>query len=339
MKKIFLFAIVTLFPAFAANAQYFQVDTARLNTAYRELVDNPDSMEKQEAFFNAFPNNWSEFITTYGFCSKDGYDLTMYSAAYEHIAAFGSKMSLINDTVYCRKLVNIAVGGVYGADAPNYFKTALHRTMQEKEGVMLYCISKLRKGHCMQFWQFYWSCNGKSDDFEKEFVHLYELNAGKYPDMMKTMEIAFHYFYNGVNIDGGYLKGSGVYYDNNGQYLFPVLETEAEFPGGNKVLTEWIKSNMQYPKECVENKIEGRAFVRFVVKKDGSIDNVEILKSSRNSELDQEALRLMNDEDMPQWIPAKQFSESDGKYIKVDSRFVMPIVFKLNNVPTCTNPE
>ena len=339
MKKMFLIIAATFFVVFSANAQYFQVDTARLNTAYRELVDNPDSDKKQEAFFYAFPNNWNEFITTYGFCSKDGYDLTMYNAAYEHIAALGSKISLINDTAYCRKLVNIAVGGVYGADAPNYFKTALHRTMQEKEGGMLYCISRLRKGHQMQFWQFYWSSNGKSDELEKEFAHLYESNAGKYPDMMKTMEIAFHYFYNGVNIDGGYLKGSGVYYDNNGQYLFPVLETQAEFPGGNKVLTEWIKNNLQYPIECVENKIEGRAFVRFVVKKDGSIDNVEILKSSRNSELDQEALRLMNDEDMPQWIPATQFSEAEGKYIKVDCMSVLPIVFKLNNVPTCTNPE
>ncbi|MBR3907819.1 MAG: hypothetical protein IKJ61_06935, partial [Bacteroidaceae bacterium] len=67
-------------------------------------------------------------------------------------------------------------------------------------------------------------------------------------------------------------------------------------------------------------------------------DNVKILKSSRNSELDQEALRLMNDEDMPQWIPATQFSEEEGKFIKVDCMSVLPIVFKLNNVPTCTNP-
>ena len=74
-----------------------------------------------------------------------------------------------------------------------------------------------------------------------------------------------------------------------------------------------------------------------IVKKDGSIDNVEILKSSRNSELDKEALRLMNDEDMPQWVPATQFIEAEGKYIKVDSRLVMPIVFKLENLPTCTN--
>lgn len=337
MKKTLLFVILFMLVVHSANAQYFQVDTAKLNTAYRELVNNPDSKEKQEAFFNAFPNNWREFITTYCFCSNDGYDLTMYSAAYDHIAALGSKMSMINDTVYCRKLVNIAVGATYDADAPNYFKSLLHRVMRKKMDVMLYNVSWLRKGHCMQFWQFYWSSNGKSNEFEKEFAHLYELNIDKYPDIIKTMEIAFRYFYNGVNIDGGYLKGSGIAYDNNGQYIYPVLETPAEFPGGHKVLTEWIKNNLQYPKECVENKIDGRAFVRFVVKKDGSIDNVEILKSSRNSELDKEALRLMNDEDMPQWVPATQFIEAEGKYIKVDSRLVMPIVFKLENLPISTN--
>ncbi len=330
MKKTFLLVVI-LFAVLAAKAQYFQVDTVRLNTAYRELVNNPDSNEKQEAFFYAFPNYWSEFITTYGFCSKDGYDLTMYNAAQSHIEALGS-ISLVNDTVYCRKLVNIAVGGTYEADAPNYFKSLLHRVMHKKMDVMLYTISQLRKGHCMQFWQFYWSSNGKSDERETEFAQLYSLNIGKYPDMMKTMEIAFHYFYNGVNIDGGYLKGSGTYYDNNGQYVFPVLETQAEFPGGNNVLKEWIKSNLQYPIECVENKIEGRVFVRFVVKKDGSIDNVELFKSSGNTLLDQEALRLVNDEDMPQWIPAAQFSEAEGKYIKVDCMFVLPVVFKLSDI-------
>ena len=100
-----------------------------------------------------------------------------------------------------------------------------------------------------------------------------------------------------------------------------------------------LKSNLQYPVECVENKIEGRAFVRFLVKKDGSIDDVELLKSSGNTLLDQEALRLINDDDMPQWIPATQFSEAEDAYIKVDSRVVMPIVFKLENLPTCANSE
>ena len=338
MKKTLLLVIIFLLTVYGANAQYFQVDTAKLNVAYRTLVNEPGKKENQLQFFDAFPCKWIEFIITYGFCSEivglspcDGYDLTMYSASKSHIEALGS-ISLVNDTVYCRKLVDIAVGGTYEADAPNFFKSLLHLVMHKKMDVMLYTVSQLRKGHCMQFWQFYWSSNGKSSELEKEFTHLYKLNVDKYPDMMKTMEIAFHYFYNGVNIDGGYLKGSGRVYDNNGQYVFPVLNTPAEFPGGNKVLTEWIKSNLQYPIECVEQKIEGRAFVRFVVKKDGSIDNVVLFKSSGNTLLDQEALRLINDENMPQWVPATQFSESEGEYIKVDSKVVMPIVFKLSDI-------
>ena len=145
-------------------------------------------------------------------------------------------------------------------------------------------------------------------------------------------------FKNGKLVNSGYMMGRGIYYDNNGQYIFPILETPTEFPGGHKVLTEWIKSNLQYPKECVENKIEGRAFVWFIVKKDGSIDNVKLFKSSGNTLLDQEALRLIN-EDMPQWAPATHFSEAEGEYIKVDSRVYLPVVFKLNNLPTCTNAE
>lgn len=145
-------------------------------------------------------------------------------------------------------------------------------------------------------------------------------------------------FKNGKLVNSGYIMSRGICYDNNGQYIFPILETPTEFPGGHKVLMEWIKSNLQYPKECVENKIEGRAFVGFVVKKDGSIDNVELFKSSGNALLDQEALRLIN-EDMPQWVPATHFSEAEGEYIKVDSRVWLPVVFKLNNLPTCTNAD
>lgn len=327
MRKIFLLVVVILFATFAAKAQYFQVDTARLNMAYSELVKNPHSKEAQEAFISAFPNNWSEFITTYGFCSKDGYDLTMYNTANEHIAALGSKLSLITDTTYCRKLLNIAVGGVYGADAPNYLNKILHHAVQENEDVMLHCISQLRKGHQMQFWQFYWSCNGESDEREEEFNRLYGLNANIYPYEMATMEIAFRYFHNGVNVDGGYWKGSGVCYDNDGEYVFPVLDTRPEFPGGIKALMEWIDNNLHYPQECLEQKVEGISYVRFVVRKDGSLDNVELLKSSGNNELDKEALRLMRDNDMPKWSPAKLFNVYEGEFVAVDCVFLIPVVF------------
>lgn len=67
---------------------------------------------------------------------------------------------------------------------------------------MLTAISKLRKGHQMQFWQFYWSNSVKSDKLETEYRRLYKLNADKYPEQMKIMEIAFQHFYDGVNMGG-----------------------------------------------------------------------------------------------------------------------------------------
>ena len=92
----------------------------------------------------------------------------------------------------------------YEADAPNYFQDLLHDAMWRKMDGMLNAISKLRRGHQMQFWQFYWSNPVKSKNLETEYQRLLKLNSDTHPEQMKTMEIAFQYFYDGVNIDGGY---------------------------------------------------------------------------------------------------------------------------------------
>ena len=70
MKKTLLLVVLLLLTVYGANAQYFQVDTAKLNAAYRTLVNEPDKKDNQLQFFDAFPCNWREFITTYGFCSE-----------------------------------------------------------------------------------------------------------------------------------------------------------------------------------------------------------------------------------------------------------------------------
>lgn len=50
------------------SAHYFVIDTHRLNRAYNELLCNPQSLEKQKAFFNVFPGYWEEFYD----CMKKG---------------------------------------------------------------------------------------------------------------------------------------------------------------------------------------------------------------------------------------------------------------------------
>ena len=207
MKNRTLFLIIFLVLAsFAGKSQTFLVDTAKLNSSFKELVDKPNTIERQKAFFDAFPNTWLEFVTTYQYVSEKDYDLTMYGLAEKQIEALGGRVTLINDSVYCRKIVNIAIGSVLEADAPSYYQSFLHRVMWAKMDAMLYTVSQLRKGHQMQFWQFYWSNPVKSQEIETEYKRLLKLNLDIYPEQMKIMEIAFAYFYDGVNIDGGYLK-------------------------------------------------------------------------------------------------------------------------------------
>ena len=180
-----------------ATAQYFPIDTALLNKTYRTLLQNPQSRELQLDFFKAFPDNWDDFNSTYKYIDKDGYDLSMYSQAYEHIKAL-AECYAINDTLYCNKLIALSVGASLDVDAPNYLQRLLHNTMKQRNDVFLYCLSEIEKGHQMQFWQFYWSNTVDGQSQEKEFEVLYNINKEKYPSLMKTMSIAFEYFNNKV---------------------------------------------------------------------------------------------------------------------------------------------
>lgn len=197
MKRFFL--TLLLFAAFLSTvtAQYFPIDTTRLNKTYWTLLQDPQSRELQLDFFRAFPDNWDDFNSTYKYSDKDGYDLSMYNRAYEHIKALAGCYA-INDTIYCNKLIALSVGASLDADAPNHLQTLLHDTMQEKNDVFIHCLSKIEKGHQMQFWQFYWSNTVDGQSQEKEFQTLYNTNKGKYPNLMKTMSIAFEYFNNEV---------------------------------------------------------------------------------------------------------------------------------------------
>lgn len=197
MKRFFL--TLLLFAAFLSTvtAQYFPIDTTRLNKTYWALLQDPQSRELQLDFFRAFPDNWDDFNSTYKYSDKDGYDLSMYNRAYEHIKAL-AECYAINDTIYCNKLIALSVGASLDADAPNHLQTLLHDTMQERNDVFIHCLSKIEKGHQMQFWQFYWSNTVDGQSQEKEFQTLYNINKGKYPNLMKTMSIAFEYFNNEV---------------------------------------------------------------------------------------------------------------------------------------------
>ncbi|KAA6299968.1 MAG: hypothetical protein EZS26_003888, partial [Candidatus Ordinivivax streblomastigis] len=101
-----------------------------------------------------------------------------------------------------------------------------------------------------------------------------------------------------------------------------LVEIMPGFPGGEAELMKWLKDNIKYPPTAAEQGIKGRVVVRFVVRPDGSVDKVEIVRPLDPS-LDREALRVVKK--MPKWLPGKQ----NG--VAVHVYYTLPINFTLQN--------
>lgn len=110
--------------------------------------------------------------------------------------------------------------------------------------------------------------------------------------------------------------------DVKNEPVYTVVEVMPGFPGGKDELIKYLSSNIQYPESAKKNGIQGTSFISFTVMKDGSIDDVALLRGF-NEACDNEALRVVKE--MPDWEPGKQ----DGKH--VNTKFNIPIRFKLDN--------
>ncbi len=102
--------------------------------------------------------------------------------------------------------------------------------------------------------------------------------------------------------------------------IFDVVEVPPTFPGGEGQLRAWLASNTKYPPVAEDNGIQGRVIVQFVVERDGSVSNVNVVRGVDPS-LDKEAARVVRS--MPKWTPGKQNGQA------VRARFNVPVVFKL----------
>ena len=102
--------------------------------------------------------------------------------------------------------------------------------------------------------------------------------------------------------------------------IFTVVEQMPMFPGGNGALMGYLRDNIHYPTVAAENGVQGRVVVGFVVERDGSITDVNILRGVDPS-LDREAMRVVKS--MPKWTPGKQ----NGSAVRVKYQF--PVSFRL----------
>ena len=117
-------------------------------------------------------------------------------------------------------------------------------------------------------------------------------------------------------------KSATVHGENNP--VFINVDPVPVFPGGQTELMKFINENLRYPAAAIENGIQGRVVVQFVVKKDGSVGDVKVIRGI-DPTLDQEAIRVCKT--LPKFIPGKRYDNGEP----VDVWFTIPVIFKLDN--------
>ena len=104
--------------------------------------------------------------------------------------------------------------------------------------------------------------------------------------------------------------------------IHTVVEQPAQFPGGEAALLAYVAKNIKYPAIAVEQEIQGTVQLRFVVEANGSIGDVQVVKSLE-SHCDKEAVRVVKS--LPRFIPGKQ----QGRPVRV--WFNLPVRYSIQN--------
>ena len=136
-----------------------------------------------------------------------------------------------------------------------------------------------------------------------------------------------------VNTASSYGEEGGTAEEIDEEVPFAVIEDVPVFPGCEGVaknkrldcfmeqMAKHIKKNQQYPEKAMEDGIQGRVSVLFVIDKDGGISNVQVRGPKGGELLEKEAKRVI--EKLPKFKPGMQ----RGKPVKV--KYSQPITFKL----------
>jgi periplasmic protein TonB len=103
---------------------------------------------------------------------------------------------------------------------------------------------------------------------------------------------------------------------------FVIVTEMPEFPGGDKALLQYVRSNTKYPQLEKENHIQGTVHMSFVIDQEGNVTEIQLLKGVKGGKgLEDEAFRVLRS--LPKWKPGK----NNGQPVKVI--FNMPFTFSL----------
>ncbi|WP_436514622.1 energy transducer TonB [Ekhidna sp. To15] len=74
--------------------------------------------------------------------------------------------------------------------------------------------------------------------------------------------------------------------------VYTLVDQPAIFPGGHKAFFKFLRSEMKYPESALEDEVEGRVFVQFIVEENGELTNLQVVKGI-GAGCDEEAMRAL----------------------------------------------
>ncbi|MFI5139176.1 MAG: hypothetical protein ACHQIM_15240 [Sphingobacteriales bacterium] len=131
-----------------------QLKAKKLKQLYILATASTDTKEIYEKrFFDEFPGTFKQLNELYGY--ENSKAAILYYEATEHIMGLFNNLNSINDTVYYRKTIGIALGGKWDADAVNYFQAGLKDRIEKKPELAIYILESLPEKDVKSFWYFY----------------------------------------------------------------------------------------------------------------------------------------------------------------------------------------
>ena len=104
---------------------------------------------------------------------------------------------------------------------------------------------------------------------------------------------------------------------------FVKVEQMPSFQGGDLMtFRNWVMSKLRYPQIAQENGITGRVLLMFVIEKDGTLTNIQVIQTP-DSSLSDEAIRVLKTS--PKWTPGKQRNQT------VRVKYTLPVDFRIQN--------
>jgi len=102
------------------------------------------------------------------------------------------------------------------------------------------------------------------------------------------------------------------------ELVFTATEKRPEFKGGTRGMYKFLSQNIKYPNEAMKNKISGKVFLRFIVEKDGTLSDIQLMKGIGYG-FDLEAIRVVKT--MPNWIPGLNANKAVRCYYNLPISF------------------